>query len=236
MKIDSKFLDSVVGMVSDQNGEPDWIASGFLYNYKNEYYIVTNKSALEGLPYVFMVSNSHEEPEFGYDLDLQDEWRGRQFWACHSNPEIDIATIPIPKSHPLAEYAKNNSFSSDDVASVEKMKKLEVCEGEFVYMVGYYNVPIDYKLFSGVVVRGGIISRIRNLLLDETHEFLVEPFSNPVYGGSPVLYVKNKKQYLIGVTSGFRSSIGIEAVHPMDFVNEVIENISGPISVGICTR
>lgn len=225
MKINPKFLNSVVGLVSDQNGEPDWIASGFLYNYRRSYYIVTNKSVLKGLPYIFIVSNSQEEPEFGYDLDLEDRWGDRRLWTCHPNPEVDIAVIPIFRSHPLAKYAIDNSFSYGDVANIEKMEKLGIYEGEFIYMIGYYNVPIDHKLFSGVVVRGGIVSRIRNVLVDEAHEFLIEPFSNPVYGGSPVVYVKNRKSYLVGVTSGFRSSIGIEAVHPMDFVNEVIDSI-----------
>lgn len=261
------FLDCVVaiGIEDPENprGERKWIASGFLYGHctsdikseKKSYkiYLVTNQHVFEGLSTAYLRFNPRaNEPARTYTLYLKSE-TGSLLWVPHPDKEIDVAVIPFPFTLLQAHNIQASYFGDDlHVANVDKLNELGVTEGDFVYVLGF---PMG--LIGGernvVIVRGGTIARIKDILVGANQEYLIDSFVFPGNSGGPVIVkpeaisIEGTKSltvaYLIGIVKGyipyndvafslqtkrprvtFEENSGLTAVHPIDFVQEAIES------------
>jgi len=256
------FLDSIIaiGKPSEQGGLT-WVASGFLYGdflkvegEKRLYsiYLITNRHVFQGSKRVVLRFNPRSnEPAKQYTFDLLDA-ASQEIWTPHPNPQIDVALTTI-NINVLAEQGIQFSwFQSDQhVATLDKMTELGITEGDFVYALGF---PMG--LIGGernyVVVRGGIIARIRDALDKRTNEILIDASIFPGNSGGPVvtkpeaMAIQGTKSvgaaYLIGVVRHyvsyqdiaistqtqrprvvFEENSGLAAVIPIDFVQETIK-------------
>ena len=257
------FQDCVVSIGIEGKDKPLWIASGFMYGrhygedekggkiYK--FSLVTNRHVFEKFSKVYLRFNpiKADESVHDYELNLIDE-NGKKLWVAHSNPEIDVAVIPI-NIRLLREHAMQiHCFCSDEhVANIEKLKELGITEGDFVYVLGFPMGIVGDKRCA-VIVRSGVISRIRDILIGDSQEYLIDTFIFPGNSGAPVvskpeaLAIEGTKSqnasYLIGIVKAyipyrdvavslqtgqqrviFEENSGLAAVHPIDFVQELIE-------------
>lgn len=257
------FQDCVVAIGVEDKDNPSWIASGFLYGRQYrvdekgdklyKFCLVTNRHVFEKFQQVYLRFNplKIDEPARDYQLSLIDE-NGNKLWFAHTNSEIDVAVIPI-NIRLLREHAMQvHCFHSDEhVANIEKLKELGITEGDFVYVLGFPMGIVGEKRCA-VIVRSGVISRIRDILTGDNQEYLIDTFIFPGNSGAPVvskpeaLAITGTKpqnaSYLIGIVKAyvpyqdvavslqtrqkrviFEENSGLAAVHPIDFVQELIE-------------
>ncbi len=242
-------------------GNRTWIASGFLYGYhlgdkpdgKKEYgiYLVSNRHILEDMAQVYLRLNPQaNEPAREYTLTLLDN-NGAPLWVPHPNPEIDVAVITINIGWLEEQAMQVAYFRSDLEANVEKLKDLGITEGDFVYVLGF---PMGFvgDLRNTVIVRGGSIARIRDVLAGTSREFLVDAFIFPGNSGGPVVSKpealsiegtkSQKTAFLIGIVKSyvpyrdvaislqtkrprviFEENSGLAAVHSVDCIHEAIQ-------------
>ncbi len=147
---------------------------------------------------------------------------------------------------------KFNWFQSDDhVANRAKASQLGLTEGDGIFVLGF---PLG--LVGGernfVIVRQGVIARIRDALGGSSKEFLADTFIFPGNSGGPVVTKPEPTAiegtqaltaaYLIGVVKGyityhdvamsvqtgrprvtFEENSGLAAIIPIDFVREVVQ-------------
>lgn len=256
------FLDSIVaiGRHSDQK-DIAWIASGFLYGDLSKIegeegryriYLVTNRHVFEELKQVILRFNpKSKEPARQYKLNLLDA-QSREMWTPHPNPQIDIALTTINIKLLKEQGIQFSYFQSDQhVAILDKLAELGITEGDFVYTLGF---PMG--LIGGernyVIVRGGIIARIRDAIDRRSNEILIDASIFPGNSGGPVvtkpeaMAIQDTKSvgsaYLIGVISSyvpyqdiaispqtglprviFQENSGLATVIPTDFVQETIK-------------
>ncbi len=256
------FVDCVVAIgTDDPDGNRTWIASGFLYGYhlgdkpdgKKEYgiYLVSNRHVFEDMAQVYLRLNPQaNEPDREYTLTLLDN-DGAPLWVPHPNPEIDVAVITINIGWLEEQAMQVAYFRSDLEANVEKLKDLGITEGDFVYVLGF---PMGFvgDLRNTVIVRGGSIARIRDVLAGTSQEFLVDAFIFPGNSGGPVVSKpealsiegtkSQKTAFLIGIVKSyvpyrdvaislqtkrprviFEENSGLAAVHSVDCIHEAIQ-------------
>jgi S1-C subfamily serine protease len=239
------------------------MASGFLYGEfhrvvqpnDKEYriFLATNRHVFENEEVLYLRFNPGEgEQAREYPLTLKNG-EGQPSWFTHVDPEVDVAVIPINAGMLKNDGIQFAYFLSDEhVATREKVLELGITEGDFVYTLGF---PLG--LVGGgrnfVVVRAGVIARIRDALAGRSSEFLIDTSIFPGNSGGPVVTkpeiasVRGTKAvsraYLIGMVSGyvpyqdvaisvqtdrprviFEENSGLASVVPIDFVNEVIHS------------
>ncbi len=258
------FPDCVVAIgVRDKDGEYQWIGSGFLYGNsigkhkegQNAYsvYLVTNRHVLEKFKEIFLLFNPKDEgePARGFRLPLYNK-QGEKSWVSHPDSEIDVAVIPINIQHLQEQEMQANVFYSDThVADIEKLNELGITEGDFVYVLGFPMGIIGSRR-NTVIVRNGVIARIRDALARTNKEYLVDAFVFPGNSGGPVVSkpemttIRGTKgqssAYLIGIVRSyipyreeaiskqtgktritFEENSGLASVHPIDFVKDAID-------------
>jgi len=216
-------------------------------------YLVTNRHVFEDLKKVWVRFNPQkiDEPARDYDLILLDK-NNQPLWIANQNEEIDVAVIPILASK-LREHAMQFAYFQSDfhVANIEKMKDLGIMEGDFVYVLGF-PMGLTGAKRNTVIARSGTIARIRDTLNKDNQEYLVDAFVFPGNSGGPVVSKpealaitgtkSQDKSYLIGIIKSyvpyqdvayslqtkrprvvFEENSGLAAVHPIDFVQEIIK-------------
>ena len=111
-----------------------------------------------------------------------------QIWTGHPDENIDVAVFQInitaiKKAGMIHSYFKSDS----DVMLTQEMKKEQVCEGDFLYVLGFPMglMPSDRQ---HVLVRSGIIARIRDLFENRNSSFTIDSFVFPGNSGGPVVY------------------------------------------------
>jgi S1-C subfamily serine protease len=191
------------------------------------------------------------QPAREFDLELQDA-NGSPLWLTHPDPDIDVAVIPINAQFLKEQKIKFHWFQSDQhIADRAKASQLGITEGDGIFVLGF---PLG--LIGGernfVIVRQGVIARIRDALSGSSKEFLADTFIFPGNSGGPVVTKPEPtaitgtqavtSAYLIGVVKGyityhdvatstqtgrprvtFEENSGLTAVIPIDFVKEVIQ-------------
>lgn len=257
------FLDCVVaiGFLAG-DGSKQWTASGFLYgdfvkkatetesSYRT--YLVTNRHVFEGKTRAYLRFNPEgDEQAREYEIPLVQQDR-TLVWFAHSDPQIDVAVIPINVNLLKRDRIRYNFFQSDThIADRAKARELGITEGDGIYTLGF---PME--LVGGernfVIVRGGVIARIRDTLAGSSKEFLVDAFVFPGNSGGPVIIkpdfmaIEGTKSlnaaYLIGIVRGYRTyrevaissqtnrpritfeeNSGLASVFPIDYVIETIK-------------
>jgi S1-C subfamily serine protease len=215
-------------------------------------YVVTNRHVVKDLPRIHLRFNPQAaERSRVYDLALIRE-DGSPIWFASPDAEIDVAVIPI-NFDLLKEHAMQvNYFRSDrHVADIDTLIELGITEGDFAYVLGFPMGLVGGER-NAVVIRSGSIARIRDALTRANREFLVDAFVFPGNSGGPVvskpeaLAIEGTKSqhgaYLIGIVKSyvpyedvaisvqtrrprviFEENSGLAAVHPIDFVQEAVE-------------
>jgi S1-C subfamily serine protease len=215
-------------------------------------YLVTNRHVVKDLPQIRVRFNPQtSEPARLYDLSLTDE-DGSALWFASPDAEVDVAVIPINFGL-LKEHAMQASYFRSDqhVAGIGKLVELGIAEGDFAYVLGFPMGLVGGER-NAVVIRSGSIARIRDALTRANREFLVDAFVFPGNSGGPVvskpelLAIEGTKSqdtaYLIGIVKSyvpyedvaisvqtgrprvvFEENSGLAAVHPIDFVDQAIQ-------------
>lgn len=256
------YLDCVVAIGKQIASSKHWIGTGFLFglfinetpdkqkNYK--IYLVTNKHVLEGHDSIILRFNPQDDkPATDYPINLKDT-AGKIFWTGHPKKEVDIAVIGINASKLQTDGMKYNYFRSDDcIFTRDKLIEIGITEGDFVYVLGF-PMGIVAKDRQHVILRNGVIARIRDLFENRSTDFIVDAFVFPGNSGGPVVLKpemiciegtkSNLTAGLIGVIKSyipfkdvavsqqtgnvrivFEDNSGLSIVEPVDYILEAIE-------------
>jgi len=257
------FLDCVVAIgIRQETGQKAWIASGFLIGELVESvdekrklystYLATNRHVFEGQKEAWVRFNPRDtQPAREYLLGLEDR-DGKRIWQPHSDPTIDVAVVPINVGILRQEGMQFDYFRSDEhVADRKRLVDLGLGEGDFVYVLGF---PMG--LIGGernfVIVRQGVIARIRDALVGAGNEYVLDAFIFPGNSGGPVVTKPElisiigtkviSSSILIGMVKAyvpyrdvaistqtgqprviFEENSGLAAIIPIDFVREPIQ-------------
>jgi len=210
------YIDCVVAIGTIINEQQTWIGTGFLYgdlfeeteDGKNKYevYLVTNKHVLNNLDLILVRFNPQtQQSAKDYAIPLKDI-DGKLLWTGHSDTEIDVAVLPVNLNYILAEGMKCSFFHSDKhIADIKELKARETSEGDSIFVMGFPMgiVSADRQY---VFVRGGIISRIKDLFESRSKDFVVDAFVFPGNSGGPVLS-KPEMMSIKGTNSSNQSSL-----------------------------
>ena len=218
-------------------------------------FLVTNRHVFEGLNEVFLRFNpkTQVEPAHDYLFRLVDA-TGKAMWAGHPRVEIDVAVAPISVKLLLEQGMRAEIICSDEnVADIQKMNELGIMEGDGIYVLGF-PLGIVGKTRNAVIARSGTIARIQDALSKENAEYLIDAFVFPGNSGSPVILKvefsalgdtkPQNRSYVIGIVKQnvsyvdeayskqtgevrvvFQDNSGLAVVHPIDFINEIIQTI-----------
>jgi hypothetical protein len=155
-----------------------------------------------------------DEPAREFRADLFNPG-GRQIWAPHPDPAIDIAVLPVGVDFLRSQGARVSFLESDHhVLFREQAASQGLTEGDGVFALGFPMGNVGARR-SFVIVRQGAIARIRDWLAGAANDFLIDASIFPGNSGGPVLNRPEvtsitgtqsvNASYLIGVVSGFIS-------------------------------
>jgi len=259
------FLDCVVAigiLAADPKAQDKaWVASGFLYGVPTDesvpeaerqyaIFLVTNRHVFEGRDSVVARFNPQAaSPAREYETILKNA-DGTTKWLVHSDPAVDVAVLPINPQLLVQDKIQFGFFAEDKhVADRKKATEIGISEGDEVYVLGF---PMG--LVGGernfVVVRHGVIARVRDALAGSAKEFLVDTLVFPGNSGGPVVTrpelsaiqgtQSQNAAYLLGLVSSyvpyrdvavsqqtnrpriiFEENSGLSSIVPIQYVREV---------------
>ena len=260
--IPAHYIDCVVALGIDApDGKPSWIASGFLYGHRaatkdtnhNGYHVflATNRHVVQGHSRLHLRFNPQGTSEAkAYELILVDP-NGKLHYSGHSDPKVDVVTVPINFSKLQKDGIQAKFFHNDvHAAPVPRMKEIGVAEGDFVYVLGFPMGMVGEKR-NAVIVRSGSIARIRDTLADQNPTFLLDLLIFPGNSGGPVFLKPEltsitgtqpqQQARLIGIVQSyvpyqdtavscqtgrprivFEENTGLATAYPIDFVDQTI--------------
>jgi S1-C subfamily serine protease len=207
------FIDTVIA-IGKQTGtgasvRKQWIGTGFLYATfqninaedptKSDYkiHLVTNKHVLnnqENIILRFNPQNGQAATDFPLALKKAD---GTNVWTGHQNPHVDVAVIGLNAQMLVDAGMKFSYFKSEsDILTKQNMIDEGVSEGDFIYVLGFPMgmMPSDRQ---HVIVRGGIIARIRDVFEDRSNSFTIDSLVFPGNSGGPVI-IKPEASFIQG--------------------------------------
>lgn len=197
------FIDCVVaiGIETTHQGKPTkkWIGTGFLFgkhlstnaeNKQKSYrsFLVTNRHVLQNHARIILRFNPQNgQAATDFPAILKNP-KGEILWTGHPDAAIDVAIVGINLQAIEKAGMKYGVFKSDsDILLKEQMQELQVSEGDFLYVLGFPMgmMPSDRQ---HVLVRSGIIARIRDLYENRSSSYVVDSFVFPGNSGGPVVY------------------------------------------------
>jgi S1-C subfamily serine protease len=256
------FLDCIVAIgFGNPDGTRRYAATGFLYgkfisqieeNSEYRIFLVTNRHVFENAQLAWLRFNTEgDEPAREFDLPLVDK-NGVPAWLAHSDKEVDLAVIAINVNVLLENKIRFSFFMSDKhIMDREKALDLGLSEGDSIFVLGFPMGLIGgHKNF--VIVRQGVIARIRDCLAKITKNFLIDTTIFPGNSGGPIVSrpeivsIEGTKSinraYLIGIVSNyvtyqdtavssqtqrarivFEENSGLANVVPVDYLMEIID-------------
>ena len=177
---------------------------------------------------------------------------GTPSWTVHSDPNCDVAVIPASFSR-LKEDSIDFTyfhFTPKHTLSLESAKDLQVSEGDGVFVLGF---PLGEagEDRNYVIVRQGIVARIRDWLGGSSRIILIDASVFPGNSGGPVILKpeltsiagtkSNSSALLAGMVSGylhykdiavssqtgnprivFEENSGLATVVPIDVIQETL--------------
>ena len=256
------FLDTVVAIgVPIENEQKAWIGTGFLFgNYnmtqpdgqKNyEVFLITNKHVLKDQRTIILRFNPQTDQAAKDYIETIIDTDGNPIWTGHSNPNYDVAVMRLNGQILQNEGMKFALFASDQaVMTSDKMKENQISEGDFCYVLGFPMglVSPDRQY---VILRKGVIARIRDFFEKRSTDFVVDAFVFPGNSGGPVILKPemisitgtkaNQNAALIGIIKSyitfqdvayskqtnkpriiFEENSGLALVEPVDHIIETI--------------
>lgn len=202
------FLDCVTAIgFRSAEGDPSFTATGFLYGrpvsteppeLEREYnvFLVTNRHVFEGRTRAVLRFNpAPGNPARVYDLDLLDG-TGEAVWITHSDPDVDVAVMPV-NAQLLKEHGIQFAFFQADkhVLRQAEAQAAGVSEGDSVFVLGFPLADPGTER-NYVIVRHGVVARIRDSFAGTTPHFLVDASIFPGNSGGPVV----TKPELVAIT------------------------------------
>ena len=192
------FFDTVVALgVPGPDGTVKFTATGFLIGHpvgnnnrgKQEYWVflVTNRHVVANKTQFMIRLNAPmgASPET-YPLPV-----GRSpeagHWTFHPDPSVDVAVLVIDAiGGPLKEISL--SFVQEDVhaTSLEELKQSEFSEGNEVFVLGF-PLGLAGQERNYVIVRQGMVARIRDWYVGDANIFLIDSSIFPGNSGGPVI-------------------------------------------------
>lgn len=259
-----RYLNSVVAIGEDDGkGSVHWMGTGFLFGYRfpdvkyegNMYsiFLVSNKHVLDNHKFVFLRFNPQGgKPAQNHKLEIVTE--KVNYYKQHSNKDIDVAVVSVPQQY-LDNLIKNGvkpEFFTYDKESflIKDLKSLEVTEGESVFALGY-PMGLVGTTRQYVILRGGVISRIHDMLEGHSSDYIIDAPVFPGNSGGPVIIKPEifsitgtkpqKESRLIGLVKSyipyqdvaispqtgrprivFEENTGLTKVEPVDYIIETI--------------
>ena len=216
------FLDSVVALgVPEPAGSVKFTATGFLYGHpvgksekgREQYWVflVTNRHVITGKRKLWIRFNapSGASPQ-SFPLPTADS-TGETHWTFHPDSSVDVAVLVIDAiSGPLTEVRLSFIREDAHAASLEKLRQGKFSEGNEIFVLGYpLGLAGDEQNY--VIVRHGIIARIRDYYENAAKFFLIDSSVFPGNSGGPVLAKPTLYTYgetisrakMIGMVSGY---------------------------------
>lgn len=194
------FLDCVVTIGIVNQGQNNWIGTGFIVGrplinrllIKNDEkkvyhtFLVTNKHVLENKKNIILRFNSLEKnPPIDYPINLyqSDQW----IWVGHPNKEVDVAAFYINPQTLQNDSAQFSYFRMDEhVMSVADMKNNGVSEGDGLFVLGFpMGIVTPQKIYA--IARTGAIARIRDVIEGQQSPYLIDASVFPGNSGGPVV-------------------------------------------------
>lgn len=259
--IPPQFVDCVVAIGTESEGQKKWVGTGFLFgdlvekteDGRNKYkvYLVSNKHVLKNLTTAIIRFNPQtDQAAKDYTAPLKDK-DGKQLWTGHPDSEIDVGVIEVNYGKIVDEGMKCSFFESDKhTSSIDELINDGATEGDFVYVLGF-PMGIVSADRQHVFVRGGVISRIRDLFEKRGKDFVVDAPVFPGNSGGPVFSKpeitsiqgtkSSNKARLIGIVKSyipyidvaisqqtqrpritFEENSGLSKVQPVDHILETI--------------
>ena len=209
------YVDTVVAVGTRISGQITWIGTGFLFgdltevtpDGSNEYsvYLVTNKHVVKDFDSIVIRFNPKDNtPAKDYDIALKNQ--NQLLWTGHSDPEIDVAIIPINAGVVHDEGMKYGFFHSDKhVATIPTMTARGTSEGDFIFVLGF-PMGLIAKDRQHVFVRTGVISRIKDLFENRAKDFVIDSVVFPGNSGGPVV-TKPEISSIVGTQATNRSDL-----------------------------
>ncbi len=198
--ITPRYLDCVVAIGEDnKKGGVHWMGTGFLFGYKlpNQQYdanvysifLVSNKHVLEDKKYVWLRFNPKGgQPAQNHKLDIV--VGATNLFKQHSNDKVDVAVVSIPQSYIdnlIQNGVKPQFFTYDnDCYTINGLKDEEISEGDNVYALGFPMGNVG-NTRQYVILRGGVIARIHDMLEGYSTDFIVDAPVFPGNSGGPVI-------------------------------------------------
>lgn len=258
------FLDNVVAIGTPRDdGSIVWGATGFIYgkyvgdlpDARKRYrtFIVTNRHVLVDKTAIALRFNPEAaEPAREYTVSLLKD-DGSSRWVGHPDPSIDVAVMPFAGQRLIDEAGVRLGVFRDDANTLFRDGAIELglSEGDGVFVLGFPMGLVGGSR-SFVIVRQGIIARVRDWLAAASNEILVDASIFPGNSGGPVVLrpemfaIEGTKPittaYLVGLVSGFlpwtdvaisaqtghtritfEENSGLAVVVPIDFVRELVD-------------
>jgi S1-C subfamily serine protease len=258
------FLDCVVAIgFADAAVTVHYKATGFLYGRlvtpgatptENRYrvYLITNRHVFENETKAHLRFNaSATGPAQVFEMDLKDG-SGKRNWVTHADPDIDLAVVGINAGF-LEEKGIQFSVFRQDLHLLGRTaaQAAGLSEGDGVFILGFPLGQVG-KERNYVLVRQGVIARVRDYLAGHAKDFLVDASIFPGNSGGPVVTrpevtaITGTKTinaaHLIGVVQSylpyqdvaisqqtrrpriiFEENSGLAAVVPVDCIIEAVE-------------
>lgn len=196
-----RYLNSVVAIGrNDGNGGTAWMGTGFLFGYRYKditydegvynIFLVTNKHVVNGVDSIILKFNPQGNlPAKDYTLNLTNN--SITLYKMHPNPNIDVAVMPLTQSFydGLKNDGVNPNFFQYDTDSyyISDMKNnIGTTEGDEVYALGY-PMGIVGNTRQYVILRSGVIARVRDMLDGYSTDFIIDAPVFPGNSGGPVV-------------------------------------------------
>ena len=214
--IPEPFINATVAIGISNGAEICWVGTGFfVIRNTGQYgvgrpYLVTNRHVFEGKDSVILrMTNQSTKELVNIPASLVNE--GKRQYLTHSNPEIDIAVLPLNAGFIAGNGLAYFAFDVDcDSATSSQLRSEGFDEGSFVYMLGF---PLGLVNVGSLtpICRMGCVSRIDSSQIAETGNYLIDIQNFPGNSGSPI--VSRPELISVGGTKSLSKSLLVGIVH-----------------------
>lgn len=254
-------LDSVVSIGVEKDGKFIALATGFLLGFQAgeadkegkapfKIFLITNRHVFADLKQVVLRFNLTQSGSRTYNLILENE-KGNKQWLAHPNEKVDVGAININPNQLIQDSIHYDFIRDSDVAYLDTIRNEGISQGDGVFVLGF-PMGLAGKEKNYAIVRGGVIARLDDEIINSENEFLIDSTVFPGNSGGPVFLKPEimslqgtkavSKAYLIGVVKSyipyeevaiseqtkrprivFVENSGISGVVPMDYVRETVK-------------